>query len=72
MMFPKTIIELDKSLNKKQIEKIKLFFENLNVNEIEIYEANNYARTSEFANDIYHEIINLEKEDINCDMYIKD
>jgi hypothetical protein len=66
MLYPQTIIELDtyfSDVDKKRF--LKLMNENfdIQVKDIEIYKANDYANESEFASEIYARVFkNLEDE----------
>ena len=59
MQYPKTIIELDDYFTKEKMERfIKMMNEHFDISEkeIEIYDANKYAKESDFSNEIYNQI----------------
>ena len=59
MQYPKTIIELDDYFTKEKIERfIKMMNEHFDISEkeIEIYDANKYAKESDFSNEIYNQV----------------
>ena len=59
MQYPKTIIELDDSFTKEKMERfIKMMNEHFDISEkeIEIYDANKYAKESDFSNEIYNQV----------------
>ena len=59
MNYPNTIIELDYSFSKDEIEKLNEFLKEefyIEKNEIEIYKATDYASQSDFAGSIFQEI----------------
>ena len=59
MNYPNTIIELDYSFSKDEIEKLNEFLKEefyIEKNEIEIYKAGDYASQSDFAGSIFQEI----------------
>lgn len=62
MQYPQTIIELDTYLseeNKKQF--IKLMNEHFDIEEkeIEIFNANDYAKESDFSSEIYERVFRI-------------
>ena len=66
MLYPQTIIELDTYFSEESKKRfLKLMNENfdIQVKDIEIYKANDYANESEFASEIYARVFkNLEDE----------
>ena len=59
MNYPNTIIELDYSFSKDEIEKLNEFLKEefyIEKDEIEMYKAENYASQSDFAGSIFQEI----------------
>ena len=59
MQYPKTIIELDDYFTKEKMERfIKMMNEHFDISEkeIEIYDANKYAKESDFSNEIYNQV----------------
>ena len=59
MQYPKTIIELDDYFSKEKMERfIKMMNEHFDISEkeIEIYDANKYAKESDFSNEIYNQV----------------
>ena len=59
MQYPKTIIELDDYLTKDKIERfIKMMNEHFDISEkeIEIFDANKYAKESDFSSEIYNQV----------------
>jgi hypothetical protein len=66
MLYPQTIIELDTYFSEETKKRfLKLMNENfdIEVKDIDIYKANDYANESEFASEIYARVFkNLEDE----------
>lgn len=66
MLYPQTIIELDTYFSEETKKRfLKIMNENfdIEVKDIEIYKANDYANESEFASEIYARVFkNLEDE----------
>ena len=59
MQYPKTIIELDDSFTKEKMERfIKMMNEHFDISEkeIEIFDANKYAKESDFSSEIYNQV----------------
>lgn len=59
MQYPKTIIELDDYFTKEKIERfIKMMNEHFDISEkeIEIFDANKYAKESDFSSEIYNQV----------------
>ena len=59
MQYPKTIIELDDYFTKEKMERfIKMMNEHFDISEkeIEIFDANKYAKESDFSNEIYNQV----------------
>ena len=59
MLYPKTIIELDDYFSKEKMERfIKMMNEHFDIseNEIEIFDANKYAKESDFSGEIYNQV----------------
>ena len=59
MQYTKTIIELDDYFNKEKMEKfIKMMNEHFDISkkEIEIFDANKYAKESDFSSEIYNQV----------------
>ena len=59
MQYPKTIIELDDYFTKEKMEKfIKMMNEHFDISkkEIEIFDANKYAKESDFSSEIYNQV----------------
>ena len=59
MQYPKTIIELDDYFSKEKMERfIKMMNEHFDIseNEIEIFDANKYAKESDFSGEIYNQV----------------
>ena len=62
MQYPQTIIELDAYLSEENRKKfIKLLNENFDIEEkeIEIFNANDYARESDFSSEIYERVFRV-------------
>ena len=66
MLYPQTIIELDTYFSEESKKRfLRLMNENfdIEVKDIDIYKANDYANESEFASEIYARVFkNLEDE----------
>ena len=66
MLYPQTIIELNTYFSEETKKRfLKLMNENfdIEVKDIDIYKANDYANESEFASEIYARVFkNLEDE----------
>ena len=59
MQYPKTIIELDDYFTKDKIERfIRMMNEHFDISEkeIEIFDANKYAKESDFSSEIYNQV----------------
>ena len=59
MQYPKTIIELDDYFTKEKMERfIKIMNEHFDISEkeIEIFDANKYAKESDFSSEIYNQV----------------
>lgn len=59
MQYPKTIIELDDYFTKEKMERfIKMMNEHFDLEkkEIEIYDADKYAKESDFSSEIYNQV----------------
>lgn len=59
MQYPKTIIELDDYFTKEKMERfIKMMNEHFDISEkeIEIFDANKYAKESDFSSEIYKQV----------------
>ena len=59
MLYPKTIIELDDYFTKEKMERfIKMMNEHFDISEkeIEIFDANKYAKESYFSSEIYNQV----------------
>ena len=59
MQYPNTIIELNHTFSKVDIEKLNEFLKEefyIEKDEIEMYKAENYASQSDFAGSIFQEI----------------
>ena len=59
MQYPNTIIELNHTFSKDDIEKLNEFLKEefyIEKDEIEMYKAENYASQSDFAGSIFQEI----------------
>ena len=59
MLYPKTIIELDDYFTKEKMERfIKMMNEHFDIceKEIEIFDANKYAKQSDFSSEIYNQV----------------
>ena len=59
MQYPKTIIELDDYFTKEKMERfIKMMNEHFDISEkeIEIFDANKYAKESDFSSEIYNQV----------------
>lgn len=59
MHYPNTIIELDHTFSKDDIEKLNEFLKEefyIEKDEIEIYKAGDYSSQSDFAGSIFQEI----------------
>ncbi len=70
MLNPNTIIELDYTFSKDEIEKLNEFLKEefyIEKDEIEVYKAGDYASKSDFAGSIFIEIA---KESLCDDDYM--
>ena len=70
MQYPNTIIELDYTFSKDDIEKLNEFLKEefyIEKDEIEVYKASAYASQSDFAGSIFIEIA---KESLCDDEYM--
>ncbi|AXX93980.1 hypothetical protein [Arcobacter ellisii] len=59
MLNPKTIIELDYQFDKSQIDELKKFLDkyfNIYDHDVAIYKAEDYAKQSLFAQNVFEEI----------------
>ena len=59
MQYPKTIIELDDYFTKEKMGRfIKMMNEHFDISEkeIEIFDANKYAKESDFSSEIYNQV----------------